>query len=103
VVYIVNHLQHGAKYGMIMHCTKAPDYGNLCFIVNGHQTNVGFDGYSPSVVPGKASIGHFSAVDGKPRIVIRITGANMKMIERRYMFGLDCIQLIKIKTHGYEY
>ena len=93
-IYLLDDLKSG-DYELILYATKAADYGIITFLVNGRPTNVNFDGYYDKVIRGKVSLGKFSPVQGKIKLEIRIEGANQKMVGKRYMYGLDCIQLIK--------
>ncbi|RZJ75950.1 MAG: DUF2961 domain-containing protein [Flavobacterium sp.] len=95
LVYVIDQLQNGRKYDLIILGTKSSDYGILTFLINGRPTNINFDGYHDGVISSQIALGKYLPVHGKIRIVIKIRGANKKMQGKQYLFGLDCIQLIK--------
>lgn len=86
------------KYKMILHATHANDYGIISFIINDKPSNVRFDGYSKNIRHSHpVTIGIFSPVSGKIKLRIEIVGTNSKSQGARYMFGLDCIQLLPLE------
>jgi hypothetical protein len=95
LVYVLDQLKNDNQYDLILHGTRASDYGILTFSVNGHATNIDFDGYHDGAINGQVSLGKYFPINSKIRIVVRIKGANEKMLGRGYMLGLDCIQPIK--------
>lgn len=83
-------------YQISIYATKAADYGTITFSVNGKDTQVMFDGYDNEVnLSDPLNLGSF--VPDNERIILRVTlsGSNPKSVGERYLFGLDCIQLIK--------
>ncbi|WP_231424738.1 glycoside hydrolase family 172 protein [Pedobacter sp. Leaf250] len=89
-----NDLKTG-NYKMVLYCTKASDYGIISFKVNGKQVAVSFDGYQDKVSRAAVSLGTFASEKGQIALEVFIKGANKKMSGKQYMFGLDCIQLVK--------
>lgn len=83
------------KYQLIVYATSAPDYGIISFTVNDVETNVSFDAYSSKVINSEPiKLGCFHPEIGKIKLKIKIIGSNSKSQGTKYMFGLDCIQLI---------
>ena len=74
--------------------TRARDYGILRFTVNGQALKNSFDGYAPDVVPAeRLSLGSFTPVDGKYRIKVEVSGANLDSKDNRYYLGIDSFQI----------
>lgn len=83
------------KYKLMLHATHANDYGIITFFVNDKPTNILFDGYAGKVSHSKPiTLGNFTPVAGKIKLKVQIKGTNKQSRGARYMFGLDCIQLI---------
>lgn len=81
---------------IIIYATKAIDYGIINFSINGKDTYVKFDGYSTKVMLSDAiDLGSFVPDNGVITLKVTLLGKNSKAIGEKYMFGLDCIQLIK--------
>jgi hypothetical protein len=82
----------GAKK-IVLHATKAPDYGTLRFTINGKAAGT-FDGHAAAVqLSGPIELGVFEPVDGKLVLRAEVTGANDHASGGRYLFGLDCVVL----------
>jgi hypothetical protein len=82
----------GAKK-VVLHATKAPDYGTLRFTINGKAAGT-FDGYAAAAqLSGPIELGVFEPVDGKLVLRAEVTGANNQASSDRYFFGLDCVVL----------
>ncbi|HWV70562.1 MAG TPA: glycoside hydrolase family 172 protein [Pseudosphingobacterium sp.] len=94
IVYQLRDLQR-ANYRLTIYGTKSADYGIVTFFVNDKPTNIYFDGYNDGVAQTQLPLGSFFPINGTIKLEIRITGANKEMLGKRYMFGLDCIQLMK--------
>lgn len=94
VVYLLDKLKN-RNYELVLHATKAADYGIITFLINDRPMNIRFDGYNDGVAPAMVNLGKYVPVDGKIKLEVRIAGGNTKMIGKRYMFGLDCIQFIE--------
>lgn len=93
-----DNLESEEKYKMVLFATQASDYGILKFIVNDKTSNVTFDGYNKTVRhSAPINIGTYRPVSGKIKLKIEITGTNTLSEGARYMFGLDCIQLMPEK------
>lgn len=83
------------KYKLVLHATKASDYGILTFYVNDKPTNIRFDGYSDKVINSKpVNLGTFSADSGKIKLKVEITGTNKKSKGAKHLIGLDCLQFM---------
>lgn len=83
------------KYKMVLYATLAKDYGTLSFSVNDKPTNVRFDGYNEIVTNSKPiNLGMFYPESGKIKLRVQIAGTNKQSQGAKYMFGLDCIQLL---------
>ena len=64
-----------ARYEVEVHLSRAPDYGDLRFEVDGRASPVTFSGYAPSVTgPTPLSLGAFDLGPGPRRVSIMITG-----------------------------
>ena len=85
----------GAKKVML-HGTRANDYGTLRFAVNGKATDVVFDGYAERPAPtGPINLGLHEPKDGKYLLRVEVSGANPASTGPRYYFGLDAVTLEK--------
>ncbi len=85
------------KYKVALYATHSSDYGIISFIVNDKPTNISFDGYSKDIKHSNPiNLGIITPIDGKIRLRVEITGTNKQSQGTRYMFGLDCIQLISM-------
>lgn len=83
-------------YQVVLYATKASDYGIISFAINGKSINKLFDGYDTKVTNSKPiRLGSFIPENGKITLKIILIGTNVKSIGERYMFGLDCVQLIE--------
>ena len=84
-------------YDIIIHGTKAPDYGIIGFYVNGHKSSTLFDGCSAPeydvVNSGAIRIGRYDPENGKIRLKIELVGKNEKAHGTGGIFGLDCLIL----------
>ncbi len=85
------------KQRLVLHLTKANDFGIFSFTVNGELSPVTFDGYATSVIhSGPVNIGEYIPdQDGVIELKITLTGTNPKTQGFRYLIGLDCIQIIE--------
>lgn len=82
-------------YKLLLYVTKASDYGIVSFAVNGKKTNIQFDGYDTKVILSEPiNLGTFIPENGKLTLGITIEGTNIKSVGEKYMFGLDCIQIL---------
>jgi hypothetical protein len=79
---------------LVLHATRAPDYGILRFLVNGNAAAAIFDGYADKAAPsGPINLGDFEPKDGKFVVRVEVTGTNPASIGPRYSFGLDAVLL----------
>lgn len=86
------------KYEMIVYATKAPDYGIVSLFVNRNSHPVTFDGYNSIVTnSGVISLGSFYPENGEIKLRVEIVGTNPHSVGNRYLFGLDCAQLLELK------
>lgn len=83
---------------LILHGTKAPDFGKIGFEVNRKKLAVKVDAYSAEVIPtGPIYLGKFLSDKGKITLKITIEGTNPHTTGNRYLIGLDCIGITKTK------
>ena len=81
---------------VILHATRATDYGMLRFSVNGKDTVVAFDGYAEKPTPtGPISLGVHEPKDGRLMLRVEVLGANPAATGGKYFFGLDAVVLEK--------
>lgn len=81
---------------VILHATRATDYGMLRFSVNGKDTAVAFDGYAEKPTPtGPISLGVHEPKDGRLMLRVEVLGANPAATGGKYFFGLDAVVLEK--------
>jgi hypothetical protein len=79
---------------IVLHATRAKDFGILRFTVNGQASDAVFDGYSAEVVPGGfVNLGIFKPRGGKYLLRIEVSGSNPHAQEGRRYFGLDYLEL----------
>jgi len=75
---------------MIGYFTKASDYGQVSFTLNGKPLSTTFDGYNEGVIPsGPVDLGAVTLPDGPSTLVVTITGKNAQA--RGTLFGLDAL------------
>jgi hypothetical protein len=85
----------GAKK-IVLHATRAPDYGTLRFSVNGKAITPIFDGYAPKPAPtGPINLGVHEPTDGQFILRAEVAGTNPASTGPRYYFGLDAVVLDK--------
>ena len=79
---------------LVLHATRAPDYGRLQFTVNGQGAPAIFDGYAPQPVPtGPVNLGVHEPKDGRFILRAEVVGANPAATDGKYFFGLDAVVL----------
>ncbi len=82
---------------IILHATRAPDYGTLGFTVNGEHVQTIFDGYAGTPTPsGAINLGLHVPKNGKYVIRIEVTGSNPAATGSKYFFGLDALVVSKL-------
>lgn len=88
-------------YDVIVHATKAPDYGIIGFFINGQTSRTVFDGCSAPkfdvVNSGPIRLGRYFPENGKIRLRIELVGKNEKAHGTGGIFGLDCLILDDVK------
>ena len=83
----------GAKR-IVLHATRASDYGVLRFSVNGKTVESTFDGYAESPAPsGPIDLGVHEPRDQKFVLRAEVIGANPASTGPKYFFGLDAVVL----------
>ena len=81
------------KYEVVVHLTKAIDYGIVQFSVDEQQAGEPIDLFNDGVVPtGPISLGTFELSQGQHALTVEIVGANPDA-KKAYMFGIDRIDL----------
>jgi len=83
----------GAKK-VVLHATRAKDYGQLRFAVNGKAVEPVFDGYAAQPTPtGPIGLGVHKPKDGKFILRAEVVGANPASTGPKYYSGLDAVLL----------
>jgi hypothetical protein len=85
-------VEQAGRYQVFANLTKAVDYGQVAIQIDDQPAGQ-FDRYHPRVEHDKLELGTFELQPGKHRLTVTIKGAHQDAI-RRYMFGLDYLQLI---------
>ncbi len=81
---------------LVLHATKAADYGVLRFTVNGRAIASTFDGYADRPRPsGPIELGVHEPRDGRFVLRAEVIGANPAATGARYCFGLDAVVVEK--------
>ena len=81
---------------ILLHATKAKDYGQLRFAVNGKAIEPIFDGYAAQPAPtGRIDLGVHEPKDGKFILRAEVVGANAASTGAKYYSGLDAVLLEK--------
>ena len=81
---------------IVLHATRAPDYGVLRFAVNGKAAAATFDGYAEKPVPSAPiNLGVHEPNDGKFALPVEVSGTNPAATGPKYYFGLDAVVLEK--------
>jgi hypothetical protein len=79
---------------VVLHATRATDYGTLRFAVNGKMVAATFDGYAAKPTPtGPINLGVFEPADGKFVLRAEVVGTNPASTGSKYFFGLDAVVL----------
>jgi len=87
----------GGRYEVLMHFTKAIDYGIIQLRLDGAPLGEPIDFFNDGVIPfGPTSFGVFDLTVGEHKLSAEVVGANEKAI-KSYMFGLDYVQLTQGK------
>jgi Protein of unknown function (DUF2961) len=81
---------------VVLHATRASDYGMLRFTVNGNAAEATFDGYAPIPTPsGPINLGVHEPKDGRFVLRAEVVGTNPSSTGAKYFFGLDAVLLEK--------
>src|ERR1039458_2023726 len=81
---------------IVLHATRASDYGMLRFTVNGKAAEVAFDGYAAKPAPsGRINLGVHKPKDGRFVLRAEAVGTNPASTGAKYFFGLDAVVLEK--------
>lgn len=67
-------VSHYATYVVQLGLTKAPDFADLAFEVNGKRIRTKFSGFGPGVVRANVTIGKFTLKSGTHTPRLRIAG-----------------------------
>ncbi len=78
-------------YAVLLRLTRAPDYGDLKFEVDGRKSFINFAGYAPQVSLADAPIGTFQLAPGPRKISIMITGRQAQATN--FFVGIDRVTL----------
>jgi hypothetical protein len=79
---------------IVLHATRASDYGILRFTVNGKAVEVTFDGYAAKPAPtGPINLGVHEPKDGKFILRAEVVGTSPASTGPKYFFGLDAVLL----------
>jgi hypothetical protein len=81
---------------IVLHATRASDYGMLRFTLNGKVVEAIFDGYAEKPAPsGPINLGVCEPRDGKFLLRAEVVGTNPSSTGPKYFFGLDAVVLEK--------
>ena len=79
---------------VVLHATRASDYGILRFTVNGKTAKASFDGYAEKPTPtGPINLGVHKPKNGKFILRAEVIGTNLASTGAHYFFGLDAVLL----------
>jgi HEAT repeat protein len=89
----------GGEFDISAAFTKAPDYGIVSLVVEGHRLQEPIDLYSPEVIhSGEMPLGRVRLKGGKNRLEVTILDKNPK--SSGHAFGLDWIRLLPVLPKG---
>jgi Protein of unknown function (DUF2961) len=82
-------------YEVVVYLTKARDYGEVQFSLDGTPLGKPIDGFHADTVvaTGPVSLGTATLKKGTATLRVEVVGSNEKSDGLRYMWGLDCIVL----------
>jgi hypothetical protein len=84
------------RYRLIMHNTRANDYGSFRFDLDGEKLCGPVDFYSATNITKLVTLGERDLAEGEHRLTAEVVGAN-PAAKPRYMFGLDYVKLEAVK------
>lgn len=81
-----------SKYALEIYLTRAPDFGQLSFEIDGQPSPVPFNGMAPQVMAsGPIQLGTFPLQAGQRRVSMMITGKHAQ--SSNYYIGIDKLRL----------
>ena len=81
-----------SKYAFEIYMTRAPDYGQVRFEIDGQASFANFDGIAPQVMaPGPTQLGTFPLQAGKHKVSLMIVGKHAQ--STGYLVGIDKLRL----------
>ncbi|GMW08094.1 MAG: hypothetical protein QY320_00010 [Gammaproteobacteria bacterium] len=81
-----------AKYALEIYMTRAPDFGQISFEIDGQPSPVTFDGMAPTVMTsGPIQLGTFPLQAGQRRVSMMITGKYAQ--SSNFYIGIDKLRL----------
>ena len=90
-------LNEAGRYDLTASITHAPDYGIATIAINGTPIKTGYDAYAPTVTNLIVQLGTIDLKNGENTIQLTLTGSNEKAKRDAYLFGMDYIDLKKVK------
>ncbi len=92
VLDLVIDVPAASKYAVEIYMTRAPDFGQLSFEVDGQASGTTFDGMAPGVMTsGPVQLGTFPLQAGQRRVSLMITGKYAQ--SANYYVGIDKLRL----------
>lgn len=86
-------------YKILASITKAPDYGIFQVLIDDKKVGSPIDGYHPKVIlAADQLLGQIELTEGKHVVSVQVVGTNKQSRPKRFMVGLDCLELISTKT-----
>jgi hypothetical protein len=80
------------NYALEIYLTRAPDYGQLRFEIDGQPSATIFDGVAPQVLPsGPVQLGTFPLAAGQRRVSLLLVGKHAR--SSGYFVGIDKLRL----------
>jgi hypothetical protein len=92
VLDLVVNVPAASKYAVEIYMTRAPDFGQIKFEIDGQASIVPFDGMAPQVMPsGPVQLGSFPLQAGSRRVSLMIIGKYAQ--SAGYFVGIDKLRL----------
>ena len=92
VLDLVVNVPAASKYAVEIYMTRAPDFGQIKFEIDGQASIVPFDGMAPQVMPsGPVQLGTFPLQAGSRRVSLMIIGKYAQ--SAGYFVGIDKLRL----------
>jgi hypothetical protein len=90
----------GGNYRIIVHATKAPDFGIVRVHINGNPVGPQIDCFNDKVVSaGPFELGTTVLKKGRNTLRVEVVGTNPKSKGSRFLCGLDCFVLRPVITN----